>query len=189
MKAFNCKNTFFKASVSSAPKLISVQEYEEEESNPSDDSLPKSAISLKSKASMQIVRTPPTPHALTTPEYRELTPRPKSPGIMSTTNGTIKIEDLEENEVDVEIEIEQESPEMQIMHVQSEMLPRNESDMKMEDLESGLSIRDEDDQGSAQGDIEMGHQDVDAFVITKNALVCHFKTSSIGPIIYPFLSD
>jgi len=162
---------FCRASVSSAPKLISVQEYEEEESNPSDDSLPKSAISLKSKASMQIVRTPPTPHALTTPEYRELTPRPKSPGIMSTTNGTIKIEDLEENEVDVEIEIEQESPEMQIMHVQSEMLPRNESDMKMEDLESGLSIRDEDDQGSAQGDIEMGHQDVDAFVITKDALI------------------
>ena len=104
-----------------------------------------------------------------------------------TPNGTIKIEDLEENEDDVEIE--QESSEMQIMHVQSEMLPRNESDMKMEDLESGLSIRDEDDQGSVQGDIEMGHQDVDAFVITKDALVCEFKVSSIGPIIYPFLSD
>ena len=152
--------------------MISVQEYEEEESEPSDDDpKPKSALSLKSKASMQIVRTPPTPHSLTTPDYRELTPRPKSPGIMSTTNDTIKIEDLEDHDH----EVESSETELQVIHVQSEMLPRNESDMKMEDLESGLSIRDEDDQGSVQGDIEMGsHQDIDAFVITKSALVSVF---------------
>ena len=155
--------------------MISVQEYEEEESEPSDDDpKPRSALSLKSKASMQIVRTPLTPHSLTTPDYRELTPRPKSPGIMSTTNDTIKIEDLEDHDH----EVESSETELQVIHVQSEMLPRNESDMKMEDLESGLSIRDEDDQGSVQGDIEMGsHQDIDAFVITKSALVsAFFKT-------------
>ena len=126
---------------------------------------------------MEIVRTPPTPHSLTTPGFRELTPRPKSPGVVSS-NSTIKIEDLEAQKVE---EISQkseamsqksENQEIQVIHVKSEMLPKNENDMTMEDLESGLSIRDEDDpelEDTFKDDIEAG--DIDAFVITKDALV------------------
>ena len=39
-------------------------------------------------------RTPSTPNSLNAPELRDFTPRPKSPGIMSS-NETIKIEDVE----------------------------------------------------------------------------------------------
>ena len=126
---------------------------------------------------MEIVRTPPTPHSLTTPFFRELTPRPKSPGVVSS-NSTIKIEDLEAQKVD---DISQKSEgmsenseeqEIQVVHVKSDMLPKNENDLKMEDLESGLSIREEEDselEDNFKDDIEAG--DIDAFVITKDALV------------------
>ena len=146
--------------------MITVKEYQEEEEQEEEPTPPKSS---KSKASIQMVRTPPTPHSLTTPEFRELTPRPRSPGIISS-NDTIKVEDLEDEQSIHEVEEKEvQTEQVEVMHVQSEMLPKNENDMKMEDVESGLSIRDEDDQGSVQGDIEMG--DMDAFVITKDALV------------------
>ena len=120
--------------------------------------------------SMEIVHTPPTPHSLTTPKFRELTPRPKSPGVLSS-NSTIKIEDLETQKIDEPSE-RSEQQEIGVLHVKSDMLLKNENDLKMEDLESGLSIRDEDDQENDEvfkDDIEAG--DIDAFVITKDALV------------------
>ena len=58
------------------------------------------------------------------------------------------------------------------MVARNEIQSMNENDLTMEDIESGLSIRDEDEyvpNDFGQNDLEVG--DIDAFVITKDALV------------------